>query len=104
MSHIFEHEFRAKLRERTCNGLKHACSQGRVGGRPPKLSADQENEILDMVASRSKTPAQAARMYGVNRSTTSHIIARLQADDTNQHQHKGSRTMETSKRWQSWMR
>ena len=66
---------RAMIRERTRAGLDAARSQGRHGGRPPKLLANQRSEIIRMVGSGKKTPAEAARLFDVNRSTISRLLA-----------------------------
>src|ERR1700752_4139606 len=41
---------RAMLRERTKAGLEAARQEGRVGGRPPKLTSQQQSEISKMVS------------------------------------------------------
>jgi len=66
---------RAMIRERTRAGLDAARSQGRHGGRPPKLLANQRSEIIRMVGSGKKTAAEAARLFDVNRSTISRLLA-----------------------------
>lgn len=67
---------RAMLHERTSAGLAAARAVGRVGGRPPKLTTAQEKEILAMVASGSKTAAEAARLFSVHPATVSRLLAR----------------------------
>ena len=67
---------REMLRERTRNGLEAARKQGRVGGRRPKLSPDQQKEILRLVASGEKTAADAARLFKVSSSTVSRLLQR----------------------------
>ena len=52
---------RAMLRERTQAGVDAARQQGRVGGRRPKLSPQQQSEIRKMVSEGEKTAAAAAR-------------------------------------------
>ena len=66
---------RAMIRERTRAGLAAARSEGRRGGRPPKLLENQRSEVIRMVRSGKKTPAEAARLFGVNRSTISRLLA-----------------------------
>ena len=66
---------REMIRERTQAGLKAARDQGRVGGRPPKLTPDQRQDILDNVASGRKTGADMARLYKISESTVSRITA-----------------------------
>ena len=67
---------RAMLRERTRAGLATARTQGRIGGRRPKLSPEQQNEAIAMVKSGRKTVSAVARLFGVHSSTVSRIVAR----------------------------
>jgi len=69
---------RAMLRERTRNGLNAARKQGRVGGRRPKLSTHQQEEIVQMVNSGQKTAADAARLFSIHPSTVSRLLNREQ--------------------------
>ena len=66
---------RAMLRERTRNGLAVARKEGRVGGRRPKLTVQQQEEIVAMVTSGQKTGADAARLFRVHPSTVARILA-----------------------------
>jgi len=45
---------RAMLRERTRTGLESARREGRVGGRRPKLTTQQQKEIVGLVSSGQK--------------------------------------------------
>ena len=65
---------RAMIRERTNAGLAAARSEGRVGGRPRKLSAKQRAEAREMVSSGRKSAAEAARIFGVHPSTISRLF------------------------------
>jgi DNA invertase Pin-like site-specific DNA recombinase len=67
---------RAMIRERTRAGLEAARSRGRHGGRQPKLTAGQRAEIVDMVSSGRKSPAEAARLFEVHPATISRLLAR----------------------------
>lgn len=67
---------RAMLRERTRIGLDTARTQGRVGGRPPKLKPHQEQEIIELVQSGQKTAADAARLFNVHPATVSRLLQR----------------------------
>ena len=67
---------RAMLRERTQAGLEAARRKGRVGGRRPKLSPQQQSEIRKMVSSGEKTAAEAARLFKVHPATISRLLAR----------------------------
>jgi DNA invertase Pin-like site-specific DNA recombinase len=50
---------RSMIRERTRAGLDAARSQGRRGGRRPKLNADQTEEVRKMVLSGRKSAVDA---------------------------------------------
>lgn len=60
------------LIERTKEGLAHARSQGRTGGRPPKLTTDQQQAALNQL-SDGKSESQVTKIFNVSRPT----IARL---------------------------
>ena len=66
---------RAMFRERTRNGLDAARRQGRIGGRRPKLTKRQREEIVNLVNSEQKTAADAARLFDVHPSTVSRLLA-----------------------------
>jgi DNA invertase Pin-like site-specific DNA recombinase len=72
---------RNMVRERTRLGLQAARERGRVGGRKPALKVNQQTEIIQMVNSGSKSAAEAARLFGVHRSTVSRLLSqeRLEA-------------------------
>lgn len=67
---------RMMLRERTKAGLDSARRAGRVGGRPPKLSPQQQAEIVRMVSKGRKTAADAARLFKIHPATVSRLLAR----------------------------
>ncbi|EEB1617046.1 helix-turn-helix domain-containing protein [Salmonella enterica subsp. enterica serovar Enteritidis] len=67
---------RAMLRERTKNGLAAAHQDGRVGGRRPKLTPQQQKEIVLLVTSGQKTVADVARIFRVHPSTVVRLSAR----------------------------
>ncbi len=67
---------RAMLRERTKAGLDAAREEGRIGGRRPKLSEQQQSEIQKMVAKGDKSAADAARLFKVHPATVSRLLAR----------------------------
>lgn len=73
---------RAMIRERTRAGLSAARARGHHGGRPPKLTEHQRAEIVTMIRSGKKTSADAARLFSVNRSTVSRLLARARYDPT----------------------
>ena len=66
---------RAMLRERTKAGLEAARRDGRIGGRRPKLTPQQQVEIVRMVSRGSKTAADAARLFGVHPATVSRLLS-----------------------------
>jgi len=67
---------RAMLKERTKAGLDAAGEEGRVGGRRPKLSEQQQSEIRKMITKGDKTAAGAARLFKVHPATVSRLLAR----------------------------
>jgi len=67
---------RAMLRERTKVGLDSARREGRIGGRRPKLSPQQQAEIRRMVCRGGKTAADAARLFRIHPATVCRLLAR----------------------------
>ena len=67
---------RAMLRERTRSGLMAARQEGRIGGRRPKLTPRQQQEIIHLVDTGQKTAADAARLFNVHPSTVARLMAR----------------------------
>ena len=73
---VFAEFERAILKERTKAGLDAAREEGRIGGRRPKLSEQQQNEVRKMVTMGDKTAADAARLFKVHPATVSRLLAR----------------------------
>lgn len=67
---------RAMLKERTKAGLDAAREEGRIGGRRPKLTPQQQAEIRKMVSKGDKTAAAAARLFKIHPATVSRLLAR----------------------------
>ncbi len=67
---------RAMLKERTKAGLDAARQEGRIGGRRPKLSDQQQAEIRKMITKGDKTAADAARLFKIHPATVSRLLAR----------------------------
>jgi DNA invertase Pin-like site-specific DNA recombinase len=67
---------RAMLRERTKAGLDAAREEGRIGGRRPKLSPQQQAEIRKMVTRGDKTATDAARLFKIHPATVGRLLAR----------------------------
>ncbi|MBD2121356.1 recombinase family protein [Trichocoleus sp. FACHB-262] len=67
---------RSMIRERTKAGLAAARQQGRIGGRRPKLTRQQQEAILEMVSRDEKSGSEAARLFNVHPSTISRLVAR----------------------------
>jgi DNA invertase Pin-like site-specific DNA recombinase len=67
---------RAMLRERTKAGIDSARREGRIGGRRPKLSPQQQAEIRRMVSKGNKTAADAARLFNIHPATVCRLLAR----------------------------
>ena len=72
---------RAMIRERTGVGLAAARAEGRVGGRRPKLTADQRADVVENVTSGRRSAAQMARLYKVSEATVSRILAAARQTD-----------------------
>lgn len=66
---------RAMIRERTRQGLDYARSQGRTGGRRPKLTPEQKEIIIRLVDNGEKKAADVARTFSVSKATVSRILA-----------------------------
>ena len=62
--------------KRTKAGLDAARQEGRVGGRRPKLSPQQQDEIRKMIAEGGRTAADVARLFKVHPATVSRLLAR----------------------------
>jgi DNA invertase Pin-like site-specific DNA recombinase len=71
---------RAMLRERTKAGLDAARKRGRIGGRRPKLRPHQQEEIVSMVSTGTKTAADAARLFNVHPTTVARLLANARAE------------------------
>jgi DNA invertase Pin-like site-specific DNA recombinase len=67
---------RSLVRERTRAGLAAARDRGAKVGRAAKLSAHQQQEIIRTVRDGSKTAADAARLFGLQRSSITRLLAR----------------------------
>ena len=76
---VFAQFERSGLAERTKAGLDAARKRGSIGGRRPKLRPDQQDEIVAMVSTATKTAADAARLFNVHPATVSRILARAGA-------------------------
>lgn len=68
---------RAMLKERTMAGLKAARKEGRIGGRPPKLKPQQQQEIIKLISRGKKTAADIARLFDVHPATVSRLLQRV---------------------------
>src|ERR1017187_10361092 len=73
---VFAEFERAMLRERTKAGLESARREGRIGGRRPKLSPQQQAEIRRMVSTGDKTAADASRLFRIHPATVCRLPAR----------------------------
>ena len=71
---------RSLLRERTRAGLDEARRAGRVGGRRPKLTQAQQQEVTSLVISRQKSAADAARLFRVHPATVSRVVAKHRSE------------------------
>ena len=71
---------RSMVRERTRMGLQAARERGRIGGRKPKIKANQRAEILRMVHSGKTSAAEAARLFGLHRSSVSRLLSQARVE------------------------
>lgn len=60
--------------QRTMDGLKHARSRGRVGGRRPALNELQRNELIERVQRGDLSIPKVGQIYGVSRATVNRIM------------------------------
>jgi len=77
MASLAERE-RDLLIQRTCEGVAHARSQGRVAGPKPKLSNEQAQVAKELIAG-GKSVSAVARTFDVSRPTICRAIERLEA-------------------------
>jgi DNA invertase Pin-like site-specific DNA recombinase len=71
---------REMVRERTQAGLRAARAQGRGGGRRPKLTPQQQAEVLAMLGT-GRSAADIARLFRVHRTTISRIAGAATVKD-----------------------
>jgi DNA invertase Pin-like site-specific DNA recombinase len=72
-------------RERTRAGLAAARDRGARLGRPAKLSAHQQQEVIKAIRDGSQTAAEAARLFGLHRSNITRLLERSEMNaDRNQ--------------------
>lgn len=60
---------RERIAERTKEGLQAAKARGRVGGRPPALTADQKAEVRRMRDDEHRHVSEIARLFKVSERT-----------------------------------
>lgn len=60
---------RERIAERTREGLEAARRRGRVGGRPPALSAEQKKEVQRLRDEDRRSIAELARLFRVSQNT-----------------------------------
>ncbi|MEL6216990.1 MAG: recombinase family protein [Pseudomonadota bacterium] len=60
---------RERISERTREGLEAARRRGRIGGRPPALSADQKVEVRRMRDDEGRRPSEIAQLFEVSVAT-----------------------------------
>jgi len=73
---VFAEFEREMIRERTQAGLQAARAEGRAGGRPPKLTEQQRQDVADNVLSGRRSGADMARLYRISETTVSRIVSR----------------------------
>jgi DNA invertase Pin-like site-specific DNA recombinase len=76
-------EFEADLiRMRTREGMKVARAKGRLRGKRPKLTAQQEAVLTGLHAAGGHTSSELAQLFGVARSTVYRALERQRAHAT----------------------
>lgn len=65
---------RERISERTREGLAAARKRGRVGGRPPALSAAQRDEVKRMRDDDHRPLAEIARLFKVSTKTVRRVV------------------------------
>jgi DNA invertase Pin-like site-specific DNA recombinase len=65
---------RSLIRQRTSEGLVRARAEGRIGGRPSKLTAEQKAHAFEQLK-QGKSQAQVARVLKVDRATVCRLAA-----------------------------
>ena len=78
---VFAEFERRMIAERTRLGVQQAIADGKIVGRPPKLSPDQKKEVIRLLKGGTMTQAQIARMSGVNRSVISRLVDKQRAEE-----------------------
>jgi DNA invertase Pin-like site-specific DNA recombinase len=68
------------IRERTNAGLAAARARGRLGGRPPKLSAKQRDHAVALYNSKTHTVAEICQLMGIGRQTFYNYLSRAEKD------------------------
>lgn len=63
---------RERIRERTMEGLKEARAKGRIGGRPPALTADQKVEV-QRLKSEGRAVKDIAALFKVSLATVKRV-------------------------------
>lgn len=64
---------RERISERTKEGLQAARKRGRIGGRPPALTADQKAEARRMRDDEGRSIAAIARLFSVSEATVRRV-------------------------------
>jgi DNA invertase Pin-like site-specific DNA recombinase len=75
---------RTIVNERIVAGLAAARAEGRVLGRPRKLSAAKEREIAESVLSGGKSASAMARLHDIDKGTVSRIVAEYRTRPSNE--------------------
>jgi DNA invertase Pin-like site-specific DNA recombinase len=71
------HEFEADLLSmRTREGMAVASARGRLKGKPPKLSASQQQHLLKLFDAEEKTVPELAELFSVSRATVYRVLDR----------------------------
>ena len=61
---------------RTREGMAVASARGRLKGKPPKLSASQQQHLLKLFDAEEKTVPELAELFSVSRATVYRVLDR----------------------------
>ena len=61
------------------SGLREPHASGRIPGHKPKITAEQQREIVEAASSERKTTVEIARVFKIHRATASRFISQAPA-------------------------
>ena len=70
-----EQDNQTQINVLSSSGCEKIYQETASGGRPPKLTTAQQQQIIEMVSSGQKSAAYAARLFRVHPSTVTRLMA-----------------------------